>query len=167
MTERLLEMLYKNKLVIVSVIYRSPSQSCTFEMLFIQLLNGITSKKPLFFIILGDFSARSKCQWSLDKQSKEGDSLFLINSTSGYTQLLNFAAHIIGNRSCIDLMFTRQPNLVTTSGVHASLHDNCHHQTTFTLTSFLIEYPPPYHRLIQDYSNANILNIRISISSVS
>ena len=61
MTERLLEMLYKNKLVIVSVIYRSPSQSCTFEMLFIQLLNGITSKKPLFFIILGDFSARSKC----------------------------------------------------------------------------------------------------------
>ena len=79
MTECLvLEMLCNNKLVIVSVIYRSPSQSsqefAQFEMLFSQLLNDITSKKPFFSIILGDFNARSKCWWTLDKQSKEGDS---------------------------------------------------------------------------------------------
>ena len=66
MTECLvLEMLYNNKLVIVSVIYRSPSQSsqefAQFEMLFSQLLNDITSKKPFFSIILGDFNERSKC----------------------------------------------------------------------------------------------------------
>ena len=66
MTEFLvLEMLYSNKLVIVSVIYRSPSQSSQeferFEMLFSQLLNDIISKKAFFSIILGDFSARSKC----------------------------------------------------------------------------------------------------------
>ena len=173
MTECLvLEMLYNNKLVIVSVIYRSPSQSsqefAQFEMLFSQLLNDITSKKPFFSIILGDFSARSKCWWSLDKQSKEGDSLFLISSTSGYTQLINSATHIIGNSSsCIDLIFTQQPNLVTSSGVHASLHNNCHHQITFAHINLLIEYPPPYHRLIWDYSNADILNIRKSISSIN
>ena len=49
----LLEILYNNKLVIVSVIYRSPSQCsqefAQFEMLFSQLLNDITSKKPFFF----------------------------------------------------------------------------------------------------------------------
>ena len=50
MTECLvLEMLYNNKLVIVSVIYRSPSQSsqefAQFEMLSSQLLNDIASKK--------------------------------------------------------------------------------------------------------------------------
>ena len=75
-----LEMLYNNKLVIVSVIYRSPSQSsqefAQFEMLFSQLLNDITSKNPFFSIILGDFNVRFKCWWSLDKQSKKGDSLF-------------------------------------------------------------------------------------------
>ena len=75
MTEWLvLEMLYNNKLVIVSVIYRSPSQSsqesAQFEMLFTQLLNDITSKKPFFSIILGDFNTRSKRWWSLDKQRK-------------------------------------------------------------------------------------------------
>ena len=72
MTECLvLEMLCNNKLVIVSVIYRSPSQSslelAQFEMLFRQLLNDITSKKPFFSIILGDVNASSKCWWSLDK----------------------------------------------------------------------------------------------------
>ena len=60
-----LEMLHNNKLVIVSVIYRSPSQSSQeferFEMLFSQLLNDITSKKAFFSIILRDFNARSKC----------------------------------------------------------------------------------------------------------
>ena len=66
MTECLvLEMLYNNKLVIVSVIYRSPSQSShefpKFEMLFSQLVNDVTSQKPFLSIILGDFNARSTC----------------------------------------------------------------------------------------------------------
>ena len=90
MTECLvLEMLYNDKLVIAPVIYCSLSQSsqefAQFEMLFSQLLNNITSKNPFSPIITDDFSARFRCWWSLDKQSKEGYSLFLISSTSGYT----------------------------------------------------------------------------------
>ena len=54
MTECLvLEMLCNNKLIIVSVIYCSPSQCSQkfvqFEMLFSQLLNDIASKKPFLF----------------------------------------------------------------------------------------------------------------------
>ena len=60
-----LEILRNNKLVIVSAIYCSPSQSsqefAQFEILFSQLLNDITSKKAFFSIILGDFNARFKC----------------------------------------------------------------------------------------------------------
>ena len=60
-----LEMLHNNKLVIVSAIYRSPSQSsrefAEFETFFSQLLNGITSKRAFFSVTLGDFNARSKC----------------------------------------------------------------------------------------------------------
>ena len=164
-------MLYNNKLLIVSVIV-SPSQSSQefvqLEILFSQRLNDIVSKKLFFLIILGDLNARSKCWWSLDKQSKEGDSLFLISSTSSYTQLLNTATHITGNSSsCIDLIFTQQPNLVTSSGVHASLHNNCQYQITFENINLLTEYPPPYHRAIWDYSNADILNSRKSISFIN
>ena len=137
-------------------------------MLFSQLLNDIILKKTFFLIILGDFNARPRCWWSLYKQSKEGDSLFLISSTSGYTQLINSATHIIGNSSsCIDLIFTQQPNLVTSSGVHASLHNNCHHQITFAHINHFIEYLPPNHRFIWDYSNVDILNSRKSVSSIN
>ena len=162
MTECLvLEMLYDNKLFFVSVIYRSPSQSseefAQFELHFSQLLNDITSKKPFFSNIFGDFNARSKCWWSLDEQSKEGDSLFSISSIIGYIQLTNSETHFIGNSSsCIDLIITQQPNLVTSNGVHASLLNHFHHQITFAHINLLIEYPPPYHSLIWDYSNADI-----------
>ena len=68
-----LEMLF-NKLVI-----KSSQEFAQFEILSSHLLNDITSKKLFFSIILDDFSASSKCSWSLDKQIKEGDSLFLIS----------------------------------------------------------------------------------------
>ena len=104
----------------------------------------------------------------LDKQSNGGDSLFLMSLSSGYTQLINSSTHIIGNSSsCMVLIFTQQPNLVTSSGVHASLHNNCHHQITFAYINLLIQYPPADHRLIWDYSDADILNIRKSVSSIN
>ena len=57
-----LEILYNNKSVIVSVIYRPPSQSsqefAQFQMLFSQLLIDITSKTHSFSIIHGNFNAR-------------------------------------------------------------------------------------------------------------
>ena len=56
MTECLaLEKLHNNKLVTVSVVYRSPRQYsqefAQFEILYSQLLNDITSKNPLSFVI--------------------------------------------------------------------------------------------------------------------
>ena len=38
----------------------------------------------------------------------------------------------INSSPCIDLIFTDQPNLSENSGVHASLHPNCHHQIAHT-----------------------------------
>ena len=45
--------------------------------------------------------------------------------------------------SCIDLIFTSQPNLITDSGVHSSLHPNCHHQIVFAKLNLYIAYLPP------------------------
>ena len=119
-------------------------------MLFSQL-----RKKSFLLIIVGNFNARS--WWSLDKQSKEGDSLFLISSTSRNTQLIDSTTHIIRNSS----------SCITSNGVHASLHNNCHHQITFAHTNHYTEYPPPNHRFIWDYSNVDTLNIRKFVSSIN
>ena len=69
--------------------------------------------------------------------------------------------------SIIDLVFTDQPNLSANSGVHASLHPNCHHQIKNSSFNLNIYYTPPYQRLIWDYKKANSENIRKSLDSVN
>ena len=44
----------------------------------------------------------------------------------GLQQIIKKPAHISNtSSSCIDLIFTSQPNLITDSGVHSSLQTNC------------------------------------------
>ena len=58
----LLEMSYNNKKVMVSVIYRSPSQTNdefdTFLSNFQMLLNDINNRKPSLSELTGDFNSR-------------------------------------------------------------------------------------------------------------
>ena len=67
----------------------------------------------------------------------------------------------------IDLIFTSHLNLVVESGVHLSLHPNCHHQIVFAKFNLMIFYPPPYSRKVWHYREANTNHIRKSISNVN
>ena len=58
--------------------------------------------------------------------------------------------------SCIELTFTDQPNLVVVSGVHPSLHSNCHHQITNCKLNRHMEFPPLCERLIWHCNRANV-----------
>ena len=69
--------------------------------------------------------------------------------------------------SCIDLIFTHQPNLSVNSGVHASLHPNCHHQIVHTKFNLNISYPPLYRRLIWDYKKADSEKLRKDLDLVN
>ena len=170
----LLEMNYNNKKVLVSVIYRSPSQNNdefdAFLFNFQKLLNDIDNRKPSLSIVTGDFNSRCSSWWSKDINSPEGLKLFSLTSTNGFSQLIHEPTHIQPNSSsCIDLMFSDQPNLSVNSGVHASLHQNqnCHHQIIHSSFNLNIYYPPPYQRLIWDYKKADAITIRKAIDSVN
>ena len=67
----------------------------------------------------------------------------------------------------IDLTFTDQPNLSINSGVHSSLHQNCHHQIVYSTFNLNIYYPLPYQRLIWDYKKVDSANIRKALDSVN
>ena len=77
---------------------------------------------------IGDFNAKTT-NWSKnDTTSCEGLKTEAITSQFGLQQLINEPTHLRGNSSsCIDLIFTSQPNLFMESGGHSSLHPNCHH----------------------------------------
>ena len=69
-----------------------------------------------------------------------------------------------GSKSCIDLIFTDQHNLVVESGVHPSLHEQCHHQIVCGKVSVSSIPVPPYTHRIWHYDKADFVAIRKSIA---
>ena len=121
-----------NKLCNFISLYRSPSQSSDeFENFVYNLdltLEALTQKNSFLTVITGDFNAKSNKWCSTDKTTPEGAKLDNLTSQYGLTQLLKEPTHISDNyRSCIDLIFTSQPNLVVDFGIYPSLHENGHH----------------------------------------
>ena len=82
--------------------------------------------KPFLSVMTGDFNARTSYWRSENVNTSEGLKLLSLTSAIGVYQLINEPTHLqTYNSSCIDLIFTDQPNVSINSGVHASLHPNC------------------------------------------
>ena len=150
------------------MIYCSPSQLSeefdTFLSNFELLLDYIANRN-LFVSIIIDFNARSNNWCSSDKTTYEGKKLESLTSQCGFKQVISNPTHILdSSSSCIDLIFTSQPNLVMNSGVHSSLHPNCHHQIIQAKFNLKIFYPPPYEQVIWHYQDVNSDLIQLSIS---
>ena len=141
----LLKLVQKNKKVFVSVLYCSPSQTDDefnqFLLNFDKILLDINQQKPYLTSMTGDFNASS--WWSDDINTTEGKKLLSLTSCNGFQQIINEVTHMQRqSSSCIDLIFTDQPNLSVNSGIHTSLHLNCHQQivqSKFDLTNALYE----------------------------
>ena len=94
---------------------------------------------------MGDFNARMQFWYQNDITAFEGFKIDIANSK--LSQIMNEPTHILSNSaSCINLIFTSQPNLVMRPGIHLSLHPNCHHQIVFAF----------YKRLQQTMLNSNL-----------
>ena len=109
----------------------------------------MSAKNPYAVIITGDFSCRSP-QWrENDNENEEGKIFQPCTSELGLHQLISEATHIMGDsKSCIDLIFTYQTNLFLESGVHPSVHEQCHHQIVYGELSVKNLAPPPYYRKV-------------------
>ena len=119
------------------------------------ILDKIVNKNPLI-VALGDFNAKTTNWYKNDINSYEGLKIDTSTSQLGLQQLINEPTNLIANSfSCIDLIFTSQPDLVMESGVHSSLHPNCHHQIVFAKIKLKICYPSHYEREIWHYEKAN------------
>ena len=115
-------------------------------------------------IVLGDFNAKSNNWYKADITSLEGSKIDTIANSYGLNQLVQEPTHILNSSSsCIDLIFTSQPNLVMESGIHSSFHSNCHHQIVFAKFNLSIFYPPPYERTVWYYERAHTELIRRAI----
>ena len=150
-------------------LYRSPSQTNdefeSFLKMFELTLDKIHHGNPFMVSVLGDFNAKSNDWCKNDITSHEGPMIDAVTSNYGLHQLIQEPTHILNSSSsCIDLIFTFQPNLVMESGVYSSLRPSCHRQIIFAKFNLSILYPPPYERTIWFYEKANCELIRRAIN---
>ena len=83
-------------------------------------------KLPHVLLVTEDFNVRSSRRWSDNIYTIEGMRLESINSYHELYQIINEPNQIpSSSSSCINLIFTNQPNLVTNNDVHPSLDQNC------------------------------------------
>ena len=121
------------------------------------------TENPFCVIITGDFNCRSTQWWENDIENNEGKLFEPVLSDLGLHQLISEATHLMDDsKSCIDLIFTDQPNLVIESGVHPSLHEQCHHQIVYGKLSVSYVKLPPYKRRMWYYHKANCAAIKRS-----
>ena len=103
-----------------------------------------------------------------DSANFENITIENVTSQFGLRQIIKEATHILeSSSSCIDLIFTTQPNLVVESGVHPSLHPNCHHQIVFAKFNLQIYYPPPYPGETWHFKQANTEPIRQGVADIN
>ena len=99
-------------------------------------------------------------------KSFEGSQIEFLASQFAMSQVINELTHILDNsKSCIDLIFTSQPNMIMDSGVYTSIHSNCHHQIIYAKFDLKVFYPPPYERTVRHFSRANSNHIKKPIKA--
>ena len=108
-------------------------------------LEILEQRNPFLTVVFDDFNAKSKSWCAQDNTNFGGITIENLRSQLGLRQL----------SSCIELIFTRHSNLMVESGVHTSLHPNCHHQIVFVKFNLQIHYPSSHPREIWHYKQAN------------
>ena len=125
----------------------------------------MVQRNPFLVVAIRDFNAKSSNYFCQDKSNFEGDAIENLTSLFGLHQVIKEPTHILDtSSSCIDLIFTSQPNLIIESRVQSSLLSNCHHQIIFAKFDLEVVYPPPYAREVWQYKDAITKLIRRAIT---
>ena len=123
------------------------------------------SRENLFFLVaIGDFNAKSNFWYCNDNSTSQGKASENVTSKFELHQVIKKPTHILGNSSsCIDLIVVSQPNLKIESGVHPSLHPNCHHQIIYAKFNLQIYFLPQCYLKVWHYNDANTELVRRAV----
>ena len=95
-------------------------------------MNRTDSLNPPISIIAGDFNWKRSKLYSFDAKDNIVKELNTITSTAGYNRRIHKPTHFTNHSSsCIDLIFTSDPNIIVNSDIEKSLCSSYHHDILY------------------------------------
>ena len=131
---------------VFQLVFTKPSQSQdgfeNFCANFDIFLSQINDELPICSIVTGDFNARCSRWWRNDIRNFAEKEIDFLTSSAGDTQIIDKPTHIINNsKSCIDLIFCTNQNVISKYAVDASLFDKCHHDIIYSKINIRVPLP--------------------------
>ena len=170
------QLTFGRKNIFFTVFYRNPEHKSNstgfndFSINFERLHEEIIKEKPYATFYTGDVNGHTQAWFPAGDTNDEGRILDELFTSLNLTQLIDEPTHFFRDDcipSCIDIILTDQPNLVTSSGVRPSLDPTVKHHITFCKLNFKIPPPPKFCRKIYHYSRAQQDLIIRAINSFS
>jgi hypothetical protein len=116
------------------------------------------------FIFLGDMNARNTHFWEEDITNTEGRILKAYFDSQNFDQIINEATRIQGDsRSCIDLIFTNSPSLLSSAGTRPKIYDTCDHKPIYATLKSTICKQHSFKRWVWNYKQGDILKFQYSL----
>jgi len=106
-------------------------------------------------------NARNVAFWSEDITNTEGRALYSTMNQAGFTQLIHEPTRIVNSRrSCIDLIFSLNPNLIIDAGVRPKISDLCDHSPIYATLKYTTTRPKAYKRWVWDFKRGDYDSLR-------
>ena len=152
----------------LTCIYCYPSHD-EFENICVNfdlLLNNTNYEFPICSIFTGDFNARCSSWWKNDVTNTSGEQIDSLTSLAGYALITDKPTHVVNNsRSCIDLIFCTNKNIISNHGVDVTIFEKYHHNIIYGRINIRILLPPVYICEVWHYSKTKIENINKATSN--
>ena len=124
----------------------------------------INDELPICSVVTGDFNARCSRWWRNNITNFAGKEIGFLTSSAGYTQIIDKSFHVTNkSKSCIDLRFCTNQNVISKYGVDASLFDKFHHNVIYGKINIRVPLPPSFICEVWNYSKADAQNIQKTI----
>ena len=158
----------KNEKIFLVLTYRTPSQRLKSEIEKYSndlqtIIDNVNNEKPSCIVIMGDMNARSPMIWSGEsKEELAGKMVSNLMNLNNFQQQIDEPTHLPSGdiATCIDVIYTNQPYLLTDCGVLPSPDPKCKHQLIYGKVNFHIPCPPKYKRKVYDYHLADTESIK-------
>ncbi len=113
------------------------------------------------FLFLGDMNARNKDFRSEDLTNTEGRALKAFFDSHNFTQLIHEPTRTQkGAKSCLDLIFTNTPSLISCVGTRPKVYQTCDHMPIYAIFTTVFPKPNSYKRWVWNYNRGDMLRFR-------